>query len=98
MKFYAKVYREGNDTLVACCDDNLRGKTFEEGDLILHVEESFYCGELFDDTELCSLLEGATVANMVGERTVELAISKGLIDKGNILRVRGVPHAQMVRI
>ena len=98
MKFYAKVYREGNDVLVACCDDDIRGKTFEEGDLVLHVTESFYCGELLEGPELCSLLEKATVVNMVGKKVVKLAVGAGLIDEKNVLSIKGVSHAQMVRM
>jgi hypothetical protein len=98
MKFYAKVYKEGKDILVACCDDDIKGKTFEEGELVLHVRESFYCGELLEGPELCSLIEKATVVNMVGKRTVKLAVKAGLIDEKNVLKVKRVPHAQMVRM
>ncbi len=98
MKFYAKVYREGKDIIVACCDDDIRGKTFEEGELVLHVKESFYCGELLEGPELCSLIEKAAVVNMVGKKVVKLAVGAGLIDKRNVLKVNEVPHAQMVRM
>ncbi|MEE8401711.1 MAG: DUF424 family protein [Candidatus Hydrothermarchaeaceae archaeon] len=98
MKFYAKVYREGNEILVACCDDDLRGKTFEEGELVLDVKKSFYCGEVVEGSYLCSLLDKATVANMVGTRVIKLAVDAGLIDEKNILKVDGVPHAQMVKM
>lgn len=98
MKFYAKVYREGKDIIVACCDDDIRGKTFEEGEMVLHVKESFYCGELLEGPELCSLIEKATVVNMVGKKVVKLAVGAGLIDKRNVLKVNEVPHAQMVRM
>jgi hypothetical protein len=98
MKFCAKVYREGKDILVACCDDDIRGKTFEEGELVLHVMESFYCGELLEGPELCSLIEKATVVNMVGKKVVKLAVGAGLIDERNVLKVNEVPHAQMVRM
>ncbi|MEE9474320.1 MAG: DUF424 family protein [Candidatus Hydrothermarchaeaceae archaeon] len=98
MKFYAKVYREGKDIIVACCDDDIRGKTFEEGEMVLHVKESFYCGELLEGPELCSLIEKATVVNMVGKKVVKLAVGAGLIDERNVLKVNEVPHAQMVRM
>jgi len=98
MKFYAKTYKEGNNLVVACCDDNIRGKTFEEGELILYVKESFYCGDLLEGSDLRLLLERATIINMVGNGVVKIAISCGLIDEKNVLRIGGVPHAQMVRI
>lgn len=98
MKFYAKTYKEGDNLVVACCDDNIRGKIFEEGELILHVKESFYCGDLLGDSDLRLLLGRATIANMVGDGVVKIAISCGIIDENNVLSIGGVPHAQMVRV
>jgi hypothetical protein len=98
MKFYVKVYRDGDDLLVACCDEDIRGKTFEEGELVLDVTESFYCDEFLEGKEICSLLRKATIVNIVGEKVVKLAVGEGVIEEKNVLRVKGVPHAQMVRM
>jgi hypothetical protein len=84
MKFYAKAYRDGSEFLVACCDENISGKTFEEGERILEVKESFYCDNLFE--------------NIVGEEIVKLAIKEKIILEQSVLRVKGVPHAQMVKM
>ena len=98
MKFYIKVYKDGDDLLVACCDEDIKGKTFEEGDLILDVMESFYCDEFLDESEVRLLLQKATIVNIVGEEAVKLAVGEGIIEEGSILRVKGVPHAQMVKM
>ncbi len=98
MKFYIKVYKDGDDLLVACCDEDIKGKTFEEGDLILDVMESFYCDEFLEASEVCPLLQKASIINIVGEEVVKLAVREGIIEEGSILRVKGVPHAQMVKM
>ncbi len=98
MKFFAKTYRTQGELLVAACDKDLLGKIFSEGKLVLDVRREFYGTDLVKWEALSSLLRAATIANLVGESAVSKAIESGFIEKGNVLRVKGVPHAQMVRI
>jgi len=39
-------------------------------------------------------MKKAYIVNLVGEESVECGIEAGLISKGNIIRIGGVPHAQ----
>ena len=39
-----------------------------------------------------------TVANLVGEKVIEVAIQGGYIDRGNVLMIEGVPHAQLAKM
>ena len=39
-----------------------------------------------------------TIANLVGERVVNAAIDANYIDKENIIKIDGVPHAQLAKI
>lgn len=98
MQFYAKVYRAQSEVMVAACDRSVHGKTFEEGNLMLHVKKEFYGEELVGEDEISSLLARATIANLVGRDIVAHAIKIGIIEPQNVLRVKGVPHAQMVRM
>lgn len=98
MQFYAKVYRAQSEVMVAACDRSVHGKTFEEGNLVLDVKKEFYGEELVGEDEISSLLARATVANLIGKDIVAHAIKIGIIEPQNVLRVRGVPHAQMVRM
>lgn len=92
---YVKAYKASRDFLVAACDRDLLGKCFREGGLKLEVAENFYKGSLASCKELADMLKDATIANLVGERTVRCAISKGFIDEKNVIKICGVPHAQM---
>lgn len=94
--FCYKIHTSGNDVLVAACDKEILGKTFFEGDIQLEVKESFYSRGVAPMDELSSVLSGATIANLVGNRVVESAVSAGLIDAGGVLVVGGVKHAQFV--
>ncbi len=93
-----RVYRQGDSVLVGACDEQLIGKKFRDGKLQIDVARSFYEGDLIEPDALGGFLEDATVANLVGKVTVECAIKLGLIDPSCVLKIKGVPHAQMVRI
>jgi len=93
-----KVYTQGRERLVAACDPDILGKTFRSEGLVLEVSESFYHGDEVDEEALVNWLRLATVANLSGKRTVDLAVKHGFVDRGCVLTIGGVPHAQMARM
>ena len=84
--------------LVAVCDADVLGETFESGELSLTVTEEFYGGETVDESTVVDSLSRATVANIVGTRAVELAVEEGFIDEANVLEVGATRHAQLLRM
>ncbi len=93
-----KIYRRGNDVLIGACDENLIGKTFEEGKYQFEVRKDFYDGERVTPEILKEFLENATIANLVGDETIACAIEMGLIDPDCVIKIKGIPHAQMVKM
>jgi len=93
-----RVYKQGGDILVGACDEKLVGKTFSEGKFQIDVSKEFYDGERISANTLKKHLEDATIANLVGEETVKCAIKLGLVDPECIIKIKGIPHAQMVRM
>lgn len=93
-----KIYKQGSDLLIGACDEDLIGKIFEEDKLQIDVSKDFYDGERVDPEVLKKYLEEATIANLVGELTIKVALDMGLIDEECVIKVKGVPHAQMVRM
>ena len=91
-----KVHRQGKEILVAVCDSDILGKSFKEGDFHLEVSPDFFGAELVTGSEVEEALAGATMANLVGCKTVEHAISLGFVDKENVLSIDGILYAQMV--
>jgi hypothetical protein len=94
----ARVYQRGKEIVLAACDKDLLGKMFREGELHIEVVRDFYEGEDVDEETLVNRLSIATIANLVGEITVKIAIKHRFINEDCVLRIAGVPHAQMVRI
>jgi hypothetical protein len=92
-----KMYRSRDDVVVAACDKDLLGKVFYEGELKLEVLPAFYQGEDADAEMLISRLKMASIANLVGEKVCQIAADGGYIEMDCVMRIDGVPHAQMVR-
>lgn len=93
-----KIYKKGNDLLIGACDEKLLGKKFEDGKFQIDVTRDFYDGERISAEVLKKYLHDATIANLVGEETIKCAIATGLVDPDCVIKIKGVPHAQMVRI
>ena len=93
-----KVYKQGDDLVIGACDEELLGKRFSEGKLQINVTKKFYEGERISINTLERFLQDATIANLVGKKTVECAIHLGMVDPECILKIKGIPHAQVVRM
>jgi len=95
---HAKVHSDGANSVLAVCDSALLGKTLSDGKIEFCVSESFYAGEEIEREKLLELLEEHDNINLVGTECVNAAIEKGLISKKSIIRIEGVPHAQVFKI
>ncbi|MFC6827014.1 DUF424 domain-containing protein [Halopelagius fulvigenes] len=85
--------------LVSVCDDDCLGETYENGTVSLEVTEEFYGGEeaeRVDEDAVVDSLTRATVANIVGERAVGVAVEAGIVDEETVLDVGETRHAQLL--
>lgn len=86
-------------TLVAVCDADVLGESFENGPVSLEVTEEFYGGDDAVRADADAVVEGlydADTANLVGETCVGVAVDAGLIDEERVLDVGGTLHAQLL--
>ncbi len=93
-----KVHKYNNEILVAASDADLIGKTFVDGKLTLQISKIFYGEEIVTAEQLIEKLEIATIANLVGKEVISIAINEKFIKEEGIIRIAGIPHAQMVLI
>ena len=96
--FKFRVYRSGREVVLAACDEELVGREFREGKLRLKVEAAFYGTERIEPQQLVTQLRACTIANLVGERVVSLAVEHGYVAEQHVLWIGGVPHAQMATL
>lgn len=92
---FVKIHK-GSSCILAICDEDLIGKTFEEGELCLEVNEEFYKGEKKNKEEVLELLKDDEIKsiNVVGKESVAVAVEAKVINKENVLFIDNVPHAQ----
>jgi hypothetical protein len=91
---FVKIHRSYRD-IVAVCDEELIGKTFGEGKFQLEVKENFFKGETIDEEKTFDIMvdfqkEDATF-NIVGEKSVNLALEAGIINKKGIKKIQDIP-------
>ena len=85
--------------LVSVCDADCIGETYTDDGVSLDVTEDFYGGdeaETVDQDAVVDSLTRATVANIVGERAVGVAVDAGLVDEESVLEFEGTRHAQLL--
>ena len=89
--------REMGD-VVAVCDRELLNTTIRHDNLVITITDTFYGTAPATENEVRDALRNATNVNIIGERSVAVAIGMGLITKAGCMMVGTVPHAQIYRV
>lgn len=89
----AKFHRQSGEILLAACDSELFGKRFESDELTLDMSTEFFNGNEVTEDEFCGMMIQATSANLVGPRTIELAVRENMVHPDSVIEICGVPHA-----
>jgi len=93
-----RMHRLGRELVLAAADKGLLGKELRDEEIKLEVDKEFYEGEDATEEMLLNRLSMCTIANLVGEETVGVALRAGYLDEDCILRIAGVPHAQLAKM
>jgi hypothetical protein len=93
-----KLHKKDKRTIVAVCDKDLIGKLLEENGKQLDLRSDFYKGEERSVQEIGDLMRNADGVNLVGEEAIALGLQEGVIEKEQVMKVKGIPHAQAVLI
>lgn len=86
--------------IITISDKELIGKKFEEGKKQLDIKESFYKGEIKIPEEVKQIIDYGrkedAIFNIVGERSIQLALEENLITKESIARTANIPYAMIL--
>ena len=88
-----KIHKTKYSLIVALCDKKLIGKEIKEGALCIKLTERFYKGEDLPENRVIEILKDADSINIVGEKSIQLALKAGIIKKDDIKRIKDVPFA-----
>lgn len=83
--------------VVALCDKELLGKTFEDDVSRIEIKDHFFNGEEKTPEQVAEILtfhaaEDATF-NIVGEKSINIALKLGLIQPEGVRRIQEIPIA-----
>jgi hypothetical protein len=97
---YLKVHDGENGRVVAACDRELIGKVLEDGDrfLDLGAYKEFYVGDVSEEEEVRKTLSEFSSANLVGKKSVGIALSMGIADEEDVMYIKETPYIQIYKI
>jgi hypothetical protein len=98
LEVYTKLSKCGEHVLLAACDEELLGQVLKDGKIVFKIGEEFYKGPKLPIEDAIELMEESTVVNMVGQNIVQKAIEQGLVHPEAVLKICGIPHAQIVKM
>jgi len=83
--------------VMAVCDEDLLGKTFEEGNRQIDIKEGFFGGDNKPEKEVIEEMrrfsdEDGTF-NIVGVNSVAAALKAGVIKEDGVIRIQDIPIA-----
>ena len=91
MQFFARVTTYQNNTMLNICDSEFIGKTISEGELNMNITKSYYGDKPVDKEEAKTLLQKASIINMVGNEIISMSVDLGIGSKNGIKLISGVP-------
>ncbi len=98
---YLKKHSSDHGEVIAMCDEELLGKVIEEGKRVIDLKThaNFYKGSLVTEEEAAEDLDSDIYsANIVGKRSVKIAIDKGIALKEQVMKVKDVEMLQIFSI
>jgi uncharacterized protein len=98
MEVYVNLKQVGTNVLLAVCDCELLGKTLREGKIVFRIKDEFYNGRKATVDEAMGMIDNSTIVNLVGKTCVEKAIDEGYVHPDAVIKIEGVPHAQIMKL
>jgi hypothetical protein len=98
LEVYLNVKKVDQNVVLAVCDCDLLGKTLREGKIVFKVKTEFYNGRKATVDEAVGLISNSTIVNLVGKNCVENAIKQGYVHPDAVIKIEGIPHAQIIKL
>ncbi|MGB7636512.1 MAG: DUF424 family protein [Nitrososphaeraceae archaeon] len=97
-KGYAlRIMKYQDSTMINMCDVELIGMKLEQGDLVIDISKEYFQQEIIEEFQAERLLRLCSIANLVGERIVKLAIDLRFAKEMSIKRISGVPFLMIFK-
>ncbi|HZD44304.1 MAG TPA: DUF424 domain-containing protein [Methanomicrobiales archaeon] len=83
---------------MAICDRELLNTTIRHEEMEIFISDKFYGSVPVTEEEVRSALQKADNVNLMGKRSVGLAIQMGLVCENGCIYLGSIPHAQIFRL
>lgn len=91
MQFSAKITDYQKNLMLNICDLDILGKNIVQDDLTMHISENYYGEKIIEHDEAKTLLEKASIINMVGKNIISLSIDLGVGTEKGVKVIGEVP-------
>lgn len=91
MQFAIRTTNYQNQSMLNICDAKILGTKIIEGELTMHISESYYGERFVEKDEAESLLKNSSIINMAGKETVSLSLKLGIGSEHAVKTVSDVP-------
>ncbi len=95
-KFYIRKMSYQGSLMINICDEELIGKNIESDTVNINITNEFF-NEVVSENEITSLLKRCSIANLIGRRIVDKALSLRLAKKDSIKIVSDIPFLMIFK-
>ena len=95
--FAARTTKYSDSLMISVCDADLVGKILRRGETVLSLSGDYFQEEVIGVNKAEDLLKKCSIANLVGEKIVALAISLGLAKEVSVKRICGIPFLMIFK-
>jgi hypothetical protein len=96
-RYALRIIKYQDSTMINMCDVELIGMKLEQGDLVIDISKEYFQQEIIEEFQAERLLRLCSIANLVGERIVKLAIDLRFAKELSIKRISGVPFLMIFK-
>jgi hypothetical protein len=93
---FTKIHKSYKE-VIAICDEDLIGKTFEEGEKKIFIRKNFFKDQQMSKQEVIKLIyryaNNDATFNIVGKEAISTAIEAGLINEESTMKIQEIPIA-----
>lgn len=95
--YAARTTEYGDSLMVSVCDVELVGKIINHGEMVISLSRDYFQEEVIKEDKAADLLKKCSIANLVGEKIVALAISLGLAKEVGVKRICNIPFLMIFK-
>ena len=85
MGYFLKIYKDGSERLVAVCDRNIIGKSFEYNGVTIGVSDKFYGKMDYTEEEVIQEILRSSSINAMGKDICNLLIKMNLVHPATVI-------------